>query len=161
MCCRGSKHHQPKRACVLQVAEQGAAQYGSTPHNYVRKVDASTRVVTTITMSGDSISTPTVLTWAPDYSFMWIGDTYNFFKCELSSGDPSTCTKIAGGTNHLPSKQDGTGTSATFDGIRAIAASSDGNTLYIGDHSNQLLRKVDVSDLESGAVVRILSNSLP
>jgi sugar lactone lactonase YvrE len=122
-----------------------------TGNNTIRKVVISTGVVTTLAgtagVPGSANGTGTAATFHTPYGIttdgtsLFVADTGNstIRKIEIASELVSTLTGSAG----VPGWADGTGTTALFN--RPAGITVDGNTLFVADTGNNIIRIIDIS----------------
>ena len=139
----------------VAVDSSGNLYLSDAGNNRVRKVDATTGVITTVAGSGAhgaggdgaaatlaQLSTPYGVALDSDNN-LYIADGRNnrIRKVTASTGFIST---VAGGGSALG--DNGPATSAQLSSPRGVAVDSDGN-LYIADTSNNRIRKVDTAGM--------------
>ena len=120
----------------------------------VRLIDMSSLQVTTVTGSGtgggaDGIGTSATFTYPRNIAissfdeFAVVSDSGNRVrKVVLSTWAVST---LAGSPSDTPGSSDGVGTLATFNSPRGLLLTSDDMYMYVLDHNNNKIRRVEVS----------------
>lgn len=128
---------------------------GDTNNHSIRKIVASTAVVTTLGGTGSSGSQDTNATpkfYSPqgvcsDGQYYYVADTSNHTirKIAISTGVTTTLAGTAGTSGSA----NGTGTAATFSSPRGICLDGTNTNLYVADTGNHQIRKIVIS---TGAV---------
>lgn len=130
---------------IRKVAADGTvSNFAGTPGpNYNSYIDGLA--------AGASFSSPTGLAVDRTTHAVYVTDTRNCAIRSISY-DPAYAANVvftvAGG--HGCSNRDGQGADAGFSNPTGIAASNDGNTLYVADNGNSLIRQL-VLDADAGA----------
>ncbi len=129
-----------------------------TNNSDIRKINLDTRVVSTAAgvanLSGTDdgpagsahFNLPTQL--ATDGTSLFITDSGNSTVRRLNLSDNNV--KTIGGQAQQNGKQDGPASKSTFSGPRGIA--TDGKYVYVADTGNDLIRKIDLSTLETKTI---------
>ena len=129
-----------------------------TNNSDIRKLNLDTKAVTTAAgianISGTDdgpagqahFNLPTQL--ANDGNNVYITDSGNSTIRRLSLSD--NIVKTIGGQAQQTGKDDGPATKSTFNGPRGIA--TDGKYLYISDTGNDIIRKIDLSTMETKTI---------
>jgi hypothetical protein len=136
------------------IASDGTNLY-VTEYSAIRKIEASTGIVTTVAGSasnktGSTDGTGSAARFNSPYgiayydSNLYIADTFNYTirKIDVSSGSVTTIAGSAGSNGNT----NGIGTAARFFSPRGLA--SDGTNLYVGDCSNEVIRTINLSTCE-------------
>ena len=151
------------------VAADGARNLyiADTNNNRIRKVDASTGIITTVAgnrnqgFSGDGGPATAAELYLPQgvavdsAGNLYIADTSNHRvrKVDTAAG---IITTIAGNENRGFSDDGGPATSAQFNRPHSVAADSAGN-IYIADAFNARIRKIDAA---TGIITTIVGNGI-
>jgi sugar lactone lactonase YvrE len=127
--------------------------YGSdTENSTIRKVDLRSTVVSTVAGTANISGTendrgtaahfnlPTLLA-TDGKGALYIADTGNSMIRKMTIADMRVIT--IGGQAQTEGKDDGPASKSTFGRPRGLA--TDGNSLWVADTSNQLIRKIDLS----------------
>lgn len=129
-----------------------------TNNSDIRKLNLDTKAVTTAAGTANISGTddgpasaahfnlPTQL--ASDGSNLYITDSGNSTIRRLNIGDNNV--KTIGGQAQQTGKEDGPATKSTFNGPRGIA--TDGKYIYVADTGNDIIRKIDISTLETKTI---------
>ena len=144
---------------AVAVDASGYIYVADTLNNTIRKIKASTGVVTTIAGNGaaSSIDNPVALS----ASFYWpnaiaVDAAGNVYVGEWSShkirkiSTSGAVTTLAGGTSGF---KDGTGAAARFGAIKGLAVDASGN-LYAADANHHAIRKIT----QAGVVTTVAGN---
>ena len=137
----------------MAISPDGKTLYvADSRNNMIRKIDLATKTVSTVAghtfpSSGDGVGkeagfeSPRGLAMSPDGKTLYVADSGNNMirKIDLST---NAVTTLAGAGKLMAGYADGVGTQATFKEPRSLAVSSDGQTLYIADTRNHLIRKM-------------------
>ena len=136
-------------------------------NNCIRKVTASTGIITTIAgntiqgYSGDSslainaeFNSPTTIA-LDKYENIYIADTYNSCIRKITK-TTGIITTVAGNNTFGFAGDGGQATSATFNVPFGVAVDSSGN-IYVADYQNFRVRKVDIS---TGIINTIAGNNV-
>jgi hypothetical protein len=129
-----------------------------TNNSDIRKINVDSRVVSTAAgianISGTDdgpagaahFNLPTQL--ASDGNAIFITDSGNSTIRRLNLGDNNV--KTIGGQAQQAGKDDGPASKSTFSGPRGIA--TDGKFVYVADTGNNMIRKIDISTLETKTI---------
>ncbi|MHB1287110.1 MAG: esterase-like activity of phytase family protein [Leptospirales bacterium] len=137
----------------MAITPDGKTLYvADSRNNMIRKIDLASKTVSTVAghtfpSSGDGVGksagfeSPKGLAISPDGKTLYVADSGNNMirKIDLAT---STVTTLAGAGKLMSGYADGVGTQATFKEPRSLAVSPDGQTLYIADTRNHLIRKM-------------------
>jgi sugar lactone lactonase YvrE len=128
-----------------------------TFNSVVRRVDVAARQVTTIagkhgvatTVDGVGgaarFASPRAMVMAPAGDALYLADGPTLRKLAL----PSYAVTTIAGTPGMPGNVDGTGSAVRLGFLlHALEVSADGNTVYVADRSNRVLRALDLTSGE-------------
>jgi sugar lactone lactonase YvrE len=147
---------------VLASDGHGSLFIADSGNFAVRRLNLTTRVVSTVTLTGGVVINRRFNGIAADgEGTLFIADTnkHRILKVVLDSNDPDsgTATILAGDEGQPPGSADGTGVTARFSFPRGLALDRAGS-LLVADSENAEIRKVD---LASGAVTTLAGAAGP
>ena len=139
----------------VAVTSDGTLYIADAFNHRIRKVDATTGIITTVAGTGTGgyggdnglataaqLNYPTGVAVASDGT-MYIGDWNNHRVRKVASD--GTITTLAGTGTGGYGGDDGAATAAQLNNPYGVLVTADGNTVYIADWNNHRVRKVDVS----------------
>ncbi|EOD08788.1 hypothetical protein EMIHUDRAFT_311940 [Emiliania huxleyi CCMP1516] len=145
----------------IAISPGGGALFVADFNNHkIRRVEVATGAVTTIAGSGEDgdadgvgdaaeFCGPRGLAISPDGGALFVADSENhkIRRVEVATGAVTTISGSGEGGD-----ADGVGDAAEFYDPRGIAISPDGSALFVADHDNRKIRRVEVA---TGAVTTI------
>ena len=127
------------RGGILYVADKG--------NNLIRKINLSNAAVTTVTVTGGSLSAPEAV-WVAEDGTIYVACTGSDLVQKISTG--GVLSTVAGS---VAGSADGTGTAASFNDPRGLAMNGRGE-LLVADSGNHSIRRIS----PNGAVRTIAGN---
>ncbi|EOD28686.1 hypothetical protein EMIHUDRAFT_49339, partial [Emiliania huxleyi CCMP1516] len=138
----------------ISISPDGGALYVEDSSNHkIRRVEVATGAVTTLAGSGEAGDTdgvgdaaefyyPGGICISPDGGVLFVADVDNhkIRRVEVATG---AVTTLAG--SGTVGSADGVGDAAEFDSPYGVAISPDGGAVFVADHDNHKIRRVEVA----------------